>query len=75
MYEQSPEPIWYIPLKLNEIHELQEFGCVSSYQECSPAIHLATNEAERVATRLVGAGFPAIPEVGINTRRSQREPE
>ena len=38
-------------------------------------IHLATNAAERVATRLVGAGFPAIPEVGINTDRSQREPE
>ena len=31
--------------------------------------------AGRSATRLVGAGFPAIPEVGINTRRSQREPE
>ncbi len=38
-------------------------------------IHLATNAAERVATRLVGGGFPAIPEVGINTDRSQREPE
>ncbi len=47
----SYPPIWYILLKLNEVNELQGSGGVSLYQECSPVIHLATNEPERVRQR------------------------